>query len=221
MFKMERISVLHSLIFWSDSSQKSLAKYGHVSVATFPVFILEFFRRIYHHHHNHHRYCCHWYKLKLKLSPYVPGQTLRAAPRISRQPAHDVGIVLSPKDQPPLHPGDIPQSSQGHSKARRIKSTTNSNIAIGNGNRDLKCSAATNCATAPPLVITDYCYLYSYFLFQLLLFLNMVHVTFRARCVNNLVQLRKLTKGAQVGRGDWCDWMQSCLRNGDAKAHFT
>jgi hypothetical protein len=28
-------------------------------------------------------------------------------------------------------------------------------------------------------------------------------------------------KGAQFGRGDWCDWMQSCLRNGDTKARFT
>ena len=76
----------------------------------------------------------------------MPGQALRAAPRISRQSAHEVVIVLSPKDRPPLPPGDIPELSQGHSTARRIKPTKNSNIAIGNRTRDFECSAATNCA---------------------------------------------------------------------------
>jgi hypothetical protein len=153
MFKMERISVLHSLICWSDSSRKSLFKYGHVSVAAFPVFILEFFRRIYHHHHHHHCLCCHWYKVKV----------LRAAPRISRQSAHEVGLVLSPKNRPPLPPWDIPESSQGHSMARRIKSKKNSNIVIGNRTRDFKCSAATNSATphlssSLVIVICTFCF---------------------------------------------------------------
>jgi hypothetical protein len=104
MLKMERISVLlHSLIFWSYSSRESLAKYGHVSVTTFPLFILEFFRSIYHHHHR----CCHWYKVKVKLSLYMPGHALRAASRISRQSAYEVGIILSSKGRPPLPPGDI------------------------------------------------------------------------------------------------------------------
>jgi hypothetical protein len=123
------------------------------------VFILEIFRPIYHHHHRF----CHWCKVKVKLSVYMLGQALRAALRISRQSAHEVGIVLTPKDRPPLPPGDIPESSEGHSKARRIKSMKNSNNAIGNRTRLLECSSATNCTTAHlslslVIVICNFCF---------------------------------------------------------------
>jgi len=70
------------------------------------------------------------------------------APGISIQSAHESSKDLNPKDRQPLNAGDIPESPQGHSTARRIKSTKTSNEAIGNQTPDLNCSAATNFAIA-------------------------------------------------------------------------
>jgi hypothetical protein len=49
--------------------------------------------------------------MKEFLSLYRPLELQEIeAPRISRQSAHEGGKVVSPKNQPPLPPGDIPST---------------------------------------------------------------------------------------------------------------
>jgi hypothetical protein len=73
------------------------------------------------------------------------GLQVAEAPRISRQPAHQGGKVVSPVHWLPLLPGDIPGTDlyqrpsrpQSHSAARRIKSMKNSSDLNGNKTCDL------------------------------------------------------------------------------------
>jgi len=81
-------------------------------------------------------------EIKLKQSLYSPITAITVpgfcGSQISRQSAHDGSIIVSPKHQPPLPPGNISSShfcrrlsqSQDHSAAGRIITIKNSNDDI-------------------------------------------------------------------------------------------
>ena len=79
------------------------------------------------------------------------------APRISIQPAHAGGKIVSPTHRPPLPPGKIPGTNsyqrlsrpQEPSAAGRIKSMQNSEDPVRNQTRDLPACSALPQPTAP------------------------------------------------------------------------
>jgi len=88
-------------------------------------------------------------------APWVPGVW---GSLISRQLAHEGGMVVSPTHRPPLPPGNIPGTNfywrlsqpQGHSAAGRITSMKNSSDIIGNRTRDLRTCSPVPQPTVPP-----------------------------------------------------------------------